>query len=163
MTVKNNTSPPLRVLVVCLGNICRSPAAQGILEADISARGLNICVDSAGTAAYHQGNPPDKRSVSELALRGIDIQALRARQVQSADFEAFDWVLAMDKSNLSNLISLCPTSLKGKVRLFSSFKENTVNDDVDDPYYGAVTGFADMADNLASLSQQFLDYIESNP
>jgi len=163
MTIKNKANLPIKVLVVCLGNICRSPAAQGILEADISARGLNILVDSAGTAAYHQGNPPDKRSINELALRSIDIKALRARQVNAADYERFDWILAMDKSNLSDLLTLCPVPLKGKVRLFSSFNNLGVNDDVADPYYGAQDGFAHMADHLTRLSRQFLDCIESNP
>lgn len=162
MTVKNNEGTPLRVLVVCLGNICRSPAAQGILEKNISVRGLNILVDSAGTAAYHQGNPPDKRSINELALRDIDISLLRARQVIEADFERFDWVIAMDKSNESNLRSLCPTSLRHKISLFSRFHAG-VSDDVDDPYYGSADGFAVMADHLTLLSQQFLDYIESTP
>lgn len=160
MTVKNNKGTPLKVLLVCLGNICRSPAAQGILEANIKSRGLNVLVDSAGTAAYHQGNPPDKRSINELSLRGIDIHSLRARQVEEADFEGFDWIIAMDKSNLSNLLSLCPASLRDKVRLFSDFHAND-SDDVEDPYYGAEDGFALMADHLTRLSQQFLDYLES--
>lgn len=163
MTVKNNSAAPLRVLVVCLGNICRSPAAQGILDESARARGVELVLDSAGTAAYHVGNQADPRSIAELLSRGIDIRAQSARQVSLDDFEDFDWILAMDKSNLSNLMKICPKSQANKVRLFSSFNLENINQDVEDPYYGADDGFAHMADHLARLSQHFLDYIETNP
>lgn len=163
MKAKSSTKTQLNVLVVCLGNICRSPAAQGILEVNIKSRHLNVLVDSAGTAAYHQGNCPDKRSIAELASRGVDISSQRARQVTLADFDAFDWVLAMDKSNLSDLLDLCPVSLAYKVKLFSNFYSVNTSNDVEDPYYGADDGFSRMADHLSLLSQHFLDHVESNP
>lgn len=159
MNQKNSTDKVLNVLVVCLGNICRSPAAQGILEDNINKRSLNINVDSAGTAAYHVRNSPDRRSISTLSLRGLDISQQQARQVKSSDFEYFDWILAMDKSNLKDLQSSCPASLSHKLALFSSF--SGANEDVADPYYGADDGFERMADHLERLSQSFLDKIES--
>lgn len=158
MNQKNSNSKAINVLVVCLGNICRSPAAQGILEDNIYKRNLNIKVDSAGTAAYHVGNSPDQRSIATLSLRGLDISQQQARQVKLSDFEYFDWILAMDKSNLQDLKSSCPDSLHFKLALFSSFAG--ANEDVADPYYGADDGFDRMADHLEKLSQSFLDKIE---
>lgn len=162
MKAKNKEVPHTKVLVVCLGNICRSPAAQGILEDNIQLRGLDVSVDSAGTAAYHVGNQPDSRSISVLGSRDINIRSQRARQVEQGDFDLYDWVLVMDSSNLSDLHAVCPSSLKYKVRLFSSFDQVNTNEDVKDPYYGADDGFSNMADHLAVLSQCFLDYLESN-
>lgn len=162
MMVKNDLDALKKVLVVCLGNICRSPAAQGILIENIDARGLNISVDSAGTAAYHIGKSPDKRSIAELKSRSIDICSQRARQVCLDDFERFDWILAMDKYNLSDLQSICPSSLKAKVRLFSSFNQDNPNKDVADPYYGEDDGFSLMADHLTLLSHHFLNFLETN-
>lgn len=159
MNQKNKPEQFLQVLVVCLGNICRSPAAQGILEANISHRGLSIHVDSAGTAAYHIGKSPDSRSIATLASRSLDISRLQARQVKQADFERFDWILAMDESNLKNLQASCPASLVHKIVLFSHF--SGVSEDVADPYYGSDDGFERMADHLERLSQCFLDKIES--
>ena len=161
MTAKNKPQSDLKVLLVCLGNICRSPAAQGILASCAKARGMALTLDSAGTAAYHVGNHADPRSISELASRGIDIQSQHARQVNESDFEHFDWLIAMDRSNLNNLLAQCPLSLSHKVRLFSSFV-NDGGEDVADPYYGADDGFAAMADHLTLLSNQFLDFIDSS-
>lgn len=159
MNQKNKPDQPLNVLVVCLGNICRSPAAQGILEANINDRGLNINVDSAGTAAYHIGKSPDSRSIATLALRSFDISRQQARQIKQVDFECFDWILAMDESNLNDLQANCPTALLHKVVLFSHF--SGVNESVADPYYGSDNGFERMADHLERLSQCFLDNVES--
>lgn len=159
MTLKNKAQGPVKVLLVCLGNICRSPAAQGILESRAEQRGIDLLLDSAGTAAYHVGKQADPRSIAALAARSIDISSLRARQVKGADFEAFDWVIAMDKSNLNNLLAICPANLVSKVRLFSSFSQGK-NEDVADPYYGADDGFSSMADHLTRLADQFLDDID---
>lgn len=156
----------LKVLTVCLGNICRSPAAQGILAAKASSKGVDVNLDSAGTAAYHVGNKPDIRSINELKKRGIDISSQRARQIQETDFRDFDWLLAMDKTNFQNLMAICPKELQHKVRLFGSFnhfssESNDIASEVADPYYGGEEGFSAMADHLEILADQFLLSITS--
>lgn len=147
-----------QVLVVCLGNICRSPAAQGVLEHLIEQNGLDIEVNSAGTAAYHIGKAPDSRSISCLAEIGIDISNQRARQVNSSDFELFDWILAMDAENLKNLKSLAPKNCRAKVVLFGRANPDCDLGEVADPYYGDQQGFVDMREHLLLLSQQFLTH-----
>ncbi|TBR42223.1 low molecular weight phosphotyrosine protein phosphatase [Marinomonas agarivorans] len=151
----------LKVLTVCLGNICRSPAAQGILQAKAAAKGLDIVLDSAGTAAYHLGKKPDTRSIAELRKRNIDISGQQARQIVQQDFNEFDWLLVMDKSNLKNVQAICPPEQQHKVRLFASFALNSSmqNDEVEDPYYGGDEGFAIMADHLEALADGFLETI----
>lgn len=150
-----------KVLTVCLGNICRSPAAQGILQAKADEKGIELVLDSAGTAAYHVGNPPDTRSIGELSRRGIDISKQRARQFAQADFEEFDWILPMDHSNLNNLMRICPEHLQYKVQLFGGFSADSkiisqYGEEVADPYYGNDKGFVDMADHLELLAESFL-------
>lgn len=152
----------MKVLTVCLGNICRSPAAQGILQAKADKKGIDIILDSAGTAAYHVGNHPDSRSIAELANRSIDITNQRARQVSVRDFDEFDWILAMDKQNLRNLMTICPKNLQHKVHMFGTFTPNAKEikidlGEVEDPYYGADDGFSTMADHLELLADHFFD------
>jgi len=151
----------MKVLTVCLGNICRSPAAQGILQAKANIQGIDISLDSAGTAAYHVGNHPDPRSIAVLDNRGIDISIQRARQVIITDFEEFDWVLAMDKENVNNLKRICPSLLHYKIQLFGSINVNknektTHLGEVVDPYYGNENDFSVMADHLDVLAEHFL-------
>lgn len=150
----------MKLLTVCLGNICRSPAAEGILADLAKQRGYFVELDSAGTAAYHVGSPPDSRSIRALKKHNIDISQLTARQVCQDDFAYFDWILAMDKANLTNLQRLCPESMQYKVRLFSSFSPLQTNEDVADPYYGDDADFTQMADHLTLLAQHFFDHIE---
>lgn len=159
MTAKNSKNTSIKVLCVCLGNICRSPAAQGVLESDARRRALMMQVDSAGTAAYHLGKSPDPRSIAALSKHQIDISGQQARQVQLTDFDEYDWILAMDKSNLNNLMKICPSNLQSKLVLFSQFSGG--DEDVKDPYYGADEGFDKMFEHLKSLSEFFLDHIES--
>lgn len=121
----------MRVLFVCLGNICRSPTAEGVFRAMLSPED-NIGVDSAGTGAWHVGNPPDGRAIEEAARRGNDISGLRARQVSAADFHDFDLILAMDRSNLADLERLRPADSRADVRLFLSYGPGG---EVPDPYY----------------------------
>lgn len=125
-----------RILFVCLGNICRSPLAEGILRAMADGR-QDIGVDSAGTAAWHVGKAPDPRSVAIAARHGIDISSLRARQVSSDDFSRFDLILAMDAANLADLQALAPADAPARLRRF-------LDRDVPDPYYGGDDGFADV-------------------
>ena len=132
--------PPRRVLLVCMGNICRSPTAEAVLRVKSKQAGLAIEFDSAGTENYHIGDPPDPRSIRHAAVRGYDLAKLRARQVHAEDFHAFDLILAADELNLRELRRRCPPELHTRLRLFL--------DDValPDPYYGESDGFEKVLD-----------------
>lgn len=141
-----------RVLFVCLGNICRSPTAEGVFRAMLADTDA-IETDSAGTGAYHTGNPPDPRAVAEAARRGIDISDLRARQAVAEDFHRFDLILAMDRENLANLKAIRPESARAELRLMLD------NADVPDPYYeGSFDGVFDM---LEAASRDLLTDLRS--
>jgi protein-tyrosine phosphatase len=132
----------MRVLAVCLGNICRSPAAEAAIAEAASAAGVDIEVDSAGTGAYHVGEPPDERMRRAAAEAGLAISG-RARQFEPADFETFDLIVVMDRSNLRDVVGLAPDEAAiGRVRLFRSFDPTADDLDVPDPYYGGPDGFA---------------------
>ena len=129
----------MKILMVCLGNICRSPLAEGILQAKVSE---NIFVDSAGTAAYHVGELPDKRSIAVAKKYGIDLTNQRARKFTVKDFDAFDLIYAMDESNYQNILSLARNSDdEQKVQLILNEIDANSNIDVPDPYYGGNDGF----------------------
>ena len=145
------------VLFVCLGNICRSPLGEGILRDLASKSGLakDLRIDSAGTGAWHVGNPPDPRSVEVAARNGIDIGELRARQVRAADFERFDFVLAMDSDNLAELRRRAggravDLEASGRLRRF-------LDRDVPDPYYGGPGGFDEVFEMLREGAEALLD------
>ena len=121
------------ILYVCLGNICRSPTAEGILRKLAGDR--DLVIDSAGTGAWHVGDPPDPRAIAEARQRGIDISGLRARQVQAEDFHRFDQILAMDRSNLRALERIRPSGSKADLRLCLSDASGLGQTDVPDPYY----------------------------
>ncbi|WP_232846428.1 low molecular weight protein-tyrosine-phosphatase [Amphritea pacifica] len=148
------------VLFVCLGNICRSPTAHGVFRALVEQRGLAhlIEIDSAGTAAYHIGNPPDHRSAAAALQRGYDLSDLRARQAIAADFDHYDYVLAMDRENLSELRAICPASFKGHLGLFLDLAELDPRE-VPDPYYGGPSGFDHVLDLVEAASEALLDRI----
>lgn len=132
-----------RILFVCLGNICRSPTAEGVLRT-LAARefpALAVYVDSAGTANYHVGEPPDRRTVATARRHGYDLAALRARQVARSDLEEFDYVLAMDRGNLAGLESLGGGS-RTHLGLFLEFAPECGTDEVPDPYYGGPADFS---------------------
>ncbi|TDO96890.1 low molecular weight protein-tyrosine-phosphatase [Marinomonas balearica] len=150
----------MNLLVVCLGNICRSPAAQGIVERAALQKGLHLNVDSAGTAAYHIGKSPDRRSVNELGRVGIDLSRQKARQVVVSDFYKFDWVLAMDRSNLQNLLAMRPKDATANVVMFGEYVETVSFGEVDDPYYGDESGFQTMRLHLTEIADSFLEYIK---
>ncbi|NTJ43323.1 low molecular weight phosphotyrosine protein phosphatase [Agrobacterium larrymoorei] len=130
------------ILFVCMGNICRSPLAEGIFSHLVkeASLGENFVIASAGTGGWHAGNPPDPRSIAIAYQHGIDISQQRARQVRPADFENYDLILAMDEDNLSNLRSVCPQRHHQKLRLFSQYTSGQ-NKNVPDPYYGGEDGF----------------------
>lgn len=132
-----------KVLFVCLGNICRSPTAHGVFAKLVADAGLqdSIQIDSAGTGDWHIGRPPDERTQRAAIQRGYDLSQLRARQVTSADFQNFDYVLAMDKSNLKDLRAMAGDKTNCHVSLFLDFAESSWKREVPDPYYGGEDGF----------------------
>ncbi len=153
----------IRVLFVCLGNICRSPTAQGLVASALEEAGLagHVEVDSAGTHAYHVGEPPDPRAQAAAARRGVDLAPLRARRVEAADFERFDYILAMDRENLAHLQSICPPGAEDKLRLFMSFAPDMGLDEVPDPYYGASAGFDRVLDLIEAAAEGLIADIRS--
>lgn len=152
-----------KVLFVCLGNICRSPTAHGVFEHIVKAENVaeQFEIDSAGTAAWHIGKEPDSRSQKAARQRGYELKHLRARQVQSDDFEYYDYILAMDGSNLSDLRSRCPDHFQHKLSLFLTFGEHNEKE-VPDPYYGGADGFNHVLDLVESASRGLLNYIQEH-
>lgn len=148
-----------RVLLVCLGNICRSPAAEGVLRHRAKARGLDLVIDSAGTGGWHAGDPADGRMVRACARRGYDISRQRARQVELADFYAFDYLLAMDLRNCSDLLALAPPNRDCDIRLFLDFAD-TKERETPDPYYGGPDGFERVLDLIEKGVDGFLDHLD---
>ena len=149
------------VLFVCMGNICRSPTAEGVFRAMVERAGLqsSINIDSAGTHDYHLGAPPDPRAVRAAALRGYDIASLRARRVSRDDFSQFDWILAMDRANLRVLEKLRPANYAGHLALFLGLAPGSVGSDVPDPYHGSSEDFARVVDLVESASKALLERI----
>lgn len=142
--------------MVCLGNICRSPLAEGILESKIS--GLDIKVDSAGTGDWHVGEAPDKRSVAIALKHGIDISNQRARHFQAIDFELFDKIYVMDRSNLANVLALAPSSeARAKVSLILDEVYPDEHREVPDPYYGGNDGFQKVYDMLDKACDKIVE------
>jgi protein-tyrosine phosphatase len=150
--------PSSRVLFVCLGNICRSPTAEGVLRhlAALEAPGLELEIDSAGTADYHIGAPPDPRSQRAALKRGIDISGLRARQVTQDDFQRFDLILAMDRENLRELGALQPRGSRATLKLFLEYAPQLNVRDVPDPYYRDAAAFEEVLDLAAVASRGLL-------
>jgi protein-tyrosine phosphatase len=131
-----------RVLFVCLGNICRSPTAQGVFESLAKQAGMaNVQADSCGTGDWHVGSAPDSRTTDAAAARGYAIAHLRARQLQSDDFDRFDYILAMDKANLHDVQTMSPRDCRSHVGLFMDFARDRSPAEVPDPYYGGNKGF----------------------
>ncbi|MEM6301759.1 MAG: low molecular weight protein-tyrosine-phosphatase [Pseudomonadota bacterium] len=146
------------VLFVCLGNICRSPTAEGVFRSTLRKAGLaeTIRVDSAGTGAWHTGEPPDIRAQDAASRRGYDLSAIRSRQVRGEDFFEFDYVLAMDWSNLQELRSLKPDDSSSVVSLFLDYAPTAPTDEVPDPYYGSGDGFETVLDLVEQASNGLL-------
>ena len=147
------------VLFVCMGNICRSPTAQGVFEylVEEASLGERIDIDSAGTHAYHIGEKPDQRATQAAAGRGIDLSRQRARRVEVADFEQFDYVLAMDSSNFDELAAICPQQHQDKIQLFLEFAEDLSQREVPDPYYGGNQGFERVLDLIEMSARALLE------
>ncbi len=149
------------VLFVCMGNICRSPTAEGVFRHVVKQHNLydQISIDSAGTHAYHIGESPDSRSQSTALSRGVNLSAQRARKAVAEDFERFDYVIAMDRSNYEDLKNLASGSNLTKLHLFMSFAKDWDNDEVPDPYYGGANGFEEVFDMVQSASEGLLEHI----
>ena len=146
---------PFRVLVVCMGNICRSPTGEAVLKAKATSLGVNVEIDSAGTIAYHAGERSDPRSRAAREAGGYDFSSIRARQVTANDFEYFDEILCADKQNLSDLKAVCPPQYHGKLKLFLSYGDMGVNE-IPDPYYGGEQGFERVLDLIENASEHFV-------
>ena len=150
---------PVRVLMVCLGNICRSPLAEGILASKV--KGADIIVESAGTAGYHVGNPPDPRSVEVALSRGIDISAQRCRRFSVSDFDDFDYIFAMDRENLASLQGLARGQGDlDKVALLLQ-AAGMPETEVPDPYYGGAQGFEEVFRLIDKATDRFLESLSS--
>lgn len=149
------------VLFVCLGNICRSPTAHAVFRQKVQNTKLSIEIDSAGTAGYHEGAKPDKRSIKHGKKRGYDFSNLAARAVKSADFEHYDYILAMDAQNYKDLMKKCPSDFQHKIHLFLEFANNYPNqNEVPDPYYGGEKGFEFVLDLVEDASDGLIKHLE---
>jgi len=146
------------VLFVCMGNICRSPTAQGVFERLLAEANLSdrVRTDSAGTHGYHVGEPPDKRATEAAQRRGVDLTSQRARRVDPVDFEGFDYIVAMDRGNYDDLLSLCQPEHVSKLRLFLEFAPGLGIEEVPDPYYGGLTGFERVLDLIEEAADGLL-------
>jgi protein-tyrosine phosphatase len=158
----NDKDKRVAVLFVCMGNICRSPTAEGVFrhvvaESDLADR---ILIDSAGTHAYHVGKPPDQRSQSAAERRGYTLENLRARKVEAADFERFDYVIAMDRENQALLTELAEEEHRDRIRLFLEYSTGR-EDEVPDPYYGGAAGFERVLDLVEDASRGLLEALRS--
>jgi len=145
--------PPVKVLFVCMGNICRSPTAHGVFQTLVDEQGLgeSILVDSAGTHSYHIGSPPDLRSQAMAQSRGVDLTGLRARRFVSTDFTEFDYLLGMDHANLADMLALKPDATGARIKLMLDYSDRFEQQEIPDPYFGE-DGFDlvfDMIDDAA--------------
>ncbi|MCF7503471.1 low molecular weight protein-tyrosine-phosphatase [Vibrio sp. L3-7] len=147
-----------KILVVCMGNICRSPTGEAVLRKKAQQLDVDVVVDSAGTIGFHKGNPPDSRSKSAGEKRGYSFKGITSRKVVMNDFEEFDLILAADKANLDDLMSQCPTHLQYKLVLFLSFGESQYQE-IPDPYYGVGNGFELVLDLIEESSEAILKSI----
>ncbi len=151
----------VRVLFVCLGNICRSPTAHGVFESLVTRSGLDhaIAVDSCGTGDWHVGHPPDRRAAAEARKRGYELGHLRARQVTPGDFDRFHYILAMDRTNLADLRAMRPARFQGHLGLFLGYAQGAGVEEVPDPYYGPEDGFSQVLDLVEAASEGLLEEI----
>lgn len=150
------------ILMVCTGNICRSPTADGVMRHMLAQAQLtdHVEVDSAGTMDYHVGEAPDRRAQMHAQRRGYDLSALRAREVRARDYHDFDLILAMDHSHLQVLQRQCPPELRHKVQLFLSYAQQFSEREVPDPYYGGADGFEHVLDLVEDACRQLTKFVQ---
>jgi len=151
----------IKILFVCMGNICRSPTAEGVFRHQVFEAGHadKIIIDSAGTHAYHIGSSPDRRAQQAALQRGYDLSSQRGRQVGIRDFHEFDYILAMDRQNLANLIQICPPQEQHKLKLFMEFSRGFSQREVPDPYYGGNRGFETVLNMVEDAASGLLEEI----
>ena len=151
----------LRILFVCMGNICRSPTAEGVFRKIVNDAGLGHCiqVESAGTHAYHANDPPDRRSQAAAERRGFSLTDIRARRVESADFERFDYIFAMDRENLAMLKAAAGEKSEAEIHLFLEYATAGREYEVPDPYYGGTAGFERVLDLIEDASTELLELL----
>ena len=156
-------SRKISVLVVCTGNICRSPTGEGVLRALAKKRGLDgrLRIASAGTHDYHVGEAPDPRTLRHAHKRGYDLSAQRAQQVAPEHFEQFDYILAMDRGHLRELRAIAPQGGRARLGMFLEASARWKGEDVPDPYYGGADGFEQVLDMVEEAAQRWLDLIEA--
>ena len=150
----------IKVLFVCMGNICRSPTAHGVFQSLVDQNGLgkSILVDSAGTHSYHTGNPPDPRSQSTAKAQGVDLSGLRARRFVSNDFVEFDYVIAMDNANRADMLAIKPDESNAQFNLMLDFSSRYQHQEVPDPYFGE-EGFEQVYDMISNAAEGLLQQI----
>ena len=149
----------VKVLFVCMGNICRSPTAEAVFRHYVMQRELqdHIYIDSAGTHGYHVGCEPDQRTLAAAKLRGFDLSSLRARRISSGDFDAYDYILTMDRTNYEEVRRKSPPQHRHKIQLFLSYAEGVKEEEVPDPYYGGNKGFEHVLDLVEAGARGLLD------
>lgn len=159
-----NDTASVRVLFVCMGNICRSPTAEGVFRKMVHEQGLHqhIGIDSAGTHAYHVGEAPDRRAQAAANKRDIDLSDIRGRRFTVQDFHEFDYILAMDRDNLGNIQYLNPGDARGRAHLFLEFASGFAETEVPDPYYGGERGFEHVLDLVEAASAGLLAHIREH-
>lgn len=148
-----------KILIVCLGNICRSPTGEAVLKHLAQQKGVSLEVDSAGTIGFHAGNPPDPRSVKVAEQRGHSFKGIRSRQVTMQDFDDFDLILAADNHNLADLTAICPAHLHYKLALFLQYGEQDTFE-IPDPYYGGSQGFDTVLDLIEAASHTIINKLQ---
>lgn len=158
MTIKKKS-----VLFVCLGNICRSPTAHAVFQHLVNQSGqkANFFIDSAGTSAFHSGSPPDARSAQESRSHGVDMSYVRSRPVVPNDFYEFDWILAMDFTNLTDLKRMKPDDSKAQLAMLLNYSSDFKGQPVSDPYYGGEQGFKDVYDQIFQACEGLLEELKS--
>ncbi len=159
----SDQDPKVSVLFVCMGNICRSPTAEGVFRHRVEAAGLasTIRIDSAGTHAYHQGEAPDRRAQAAAERRGITMSGQRARRVRDEDFEIFDLIVAMDRLNLETLKDRADAETHERIRLMLEFSSGSSLNDVPDPYYGGAAGFERVLDLVEDAAEGLLQHLRT--
>lgn len=155
--------PKISILFVCMGNICRSPTAEGVFRFVVEEAGLHeqVDIDSAGTHAYHTNEPADRRASAAAARRGYSLASIRARRVEAGDFDRFDYIIAMDRGNQALLLDQADGRHRDKIRLFLEFSSGH-EDEVPDPYYGGADGFERVLDLIEEASRGLLETIQGN-
>lgn len=155
------TKPPApSILVVCLGNICRSPMAAGILRAELGSSSFDLRVESAGVGPWHVGKPPDPRAIATAQRRGIDLTGERARMICEQDYVTFDFILAMDRSVLADVVQRAPAEATAEIGLFCSVAEG-IEADIADPYYGEDDGFETCFDEIQATARALVRRLQA--